>query len=400
MTERLADFDHPLVRETAARLIRGETIRAGKLRRLFLYVRDDIEFAFPDAGDLVKASETIRLGIGQCNTKATLLLALCRASDIPSRIRFSLIHKDIQKGFFTGIAYRLMPARLSHSWIEVEIDGRWRRIDTFINDLPLFEAARAELRRRHWTVGFSIALEDGNASAELDLDDEAFSQMVAVTDDHGVWDDPADYYASDRYRNRPGVLRMWAYRRLIGGVNRRVDALREGRIERGTAITSIEMATHLDAPPYRVWEELKKPRLLLFVSLPMIRFTPVKPEELPERWKEGDYVLRMTFYGVVPFGRQVVGISLPATEGGKRMLRDTGRGTLAKRWEHLISVEPDGEGTRYTDRVGIDAGFLHAARRGLRPPVLRASSGTVAKAGEGWVRLCRGRSIGISCGRA
>ena len=52
--------------------------------------------------------------------------------------------------------------------------------------------------------------------------------MAAVTGDHGVWDDPDDYYSSPLYRNRPGLLRMLAYRLLIGGVNRRVAKLREG----------------------------------------------------------------------------------------------------------------------------------------------------------------------------
>ncbi len=119
-----------------------------------------------------------------------------------------------------------MPSQISHSWIEVEVDGRWRRIDTFINDLPLFDAAREELKRRQWSVGLSVALKDGDASADLDLDREAFQQMAAVTDDHGVWDDPADYYASTKYKNRPDALRMWFYKRMIGGVNCRVAELR------------------------------------------------------------------------------------------------------------------------------------------------------------------------------
>lgn len=223
---KLADYDHPLVKETAERLTRSETTLRGKLDQIFHFVRDDIRFAFPLDGDLVKASETIQLGYGQCNTKATLLLALCKAADIPARIHFSLITKDIQKGFFTGIAYWLMPQEISHSWIEVEIDDRWRRIDTFINDLPLFNSAKAKIKRVGWSVGYSVALKDGEASADLDLDHEVYQQMAAVTDDHGTWDDPSAYYSSTSYKNRPDRLRMWVYRHLIGGINRRVENLR------------------------------------------------------------------------------------------------------------------------------------------------------------------------------
>jgi hypothetical protein len=224
----LADSDHPVTQAKAQCLtVEAKTDRE-KLERLFLFVRDEIAFGFPQKGDLVPSSETIQTGMGQCNTKATLLLALCRASAIPARIHFSLISKDIQRGFFPGIAYWLMPQNISHSWIEVEIEGAWRRIDSFINDMPLHKAAEHELRRRGWNIGFSLALFNGHASADLSIDKEAFEQMAAVTDDHGVWDDPSDYYASPLYQNRPSRLRMLAYRLMIGRVNRKVKRLREG----------------------------------------------------------------------------------------------------------------------------------------------------------------------------
>lgn len=62
--QRLADYDNPLVRETAERLTSDAITVREKLNRLFHYVRDDIKFAFPQEGDLVKASTTIRLGKG------------------------------------------------------------------------------------------------------------------------------------------------------------------------------------------------------------------------------------------------------------------------------------------------------------------------------------------------
>ena len=227
---RLADHDDPLVRAVAERLTAGETTPRGKLARLFAYVRDDISFGFPLAGDLVPASEVIRSGSGQCNTKSTLLLALCRAAGIPVRIHFSLIGREIQRGFFKGLSYWLMPRQISHSWIEVEIDGRWRRLDAYINDLPLQRAAVAELHRRGWQTGLSVALPTvGEPATDLDLDDERFVQMDAVTEDHGIWDDPAAYYASPAYRNRPGALRSWLYRRVLGHVNERIARLRRSQ---------------------------------------------------------------------------------------------------------------------------------------------------------------------------
>lgn len=225
---RFADFEHPLVRDTAQRLVANETTARGKLQRIFAFVRDEIRFRFPVAGDLVKASETIRLGHGQCNTKSTLFLALCKAAGIPARIHFSLISKEIQRGFFTGPAYWLMPSKISHAWIEVEIDGRWRKIDAYINDPALQQGAIAELNRRGWRTGLSVALpQSGEPAFDLDIETEKFSQMAAVTDDHGTYDDPAEYYESPQYQNRPSRLKLWLYGLMIGAINRRVERIRQ-----------------------------------------------------------------------------------------------------------------------------------------------------------------------------
>jgi len=223
---RLADYEHPLVEEAAMRLTRSQTTTRGKLEKLFYYVRDDIEFAFPVDGDLVKASETIQSGLGQCNTKGTLFLALCKAIEIPARLHFSLIKKEIQRGFFTGVAYSMLPKFISHAWLEVEVDGSWRRIDSYINDETLYRGAKAELSRQGWATGFSVASGGGGSSAAFNIDDEAFVQMDAVTDDHGVWEEPGDYFASEFYKNRPGRLKLLFYRLFLTSINKRVSRLR------------------------------------------------------------------------------------------------------------------------------------------------------------------------------
>lgn len=224
----LADHSHPLVRDTALRLTAGENATRGKIEKLFYFVRDEILFGFPADGDLVRASDTLLLGFGQCNTKGTLFLALCKASGIPARLHFSLIRKEIQRGLFTGIAYRLMPPLISHAWIEVYVDGDWHRLDSYINDERFYEAGKAALRACGWDTGFSVACSSGESSAAFNLDAERFVQMDAVVEDQGVWDEPSDYYASPAYRNRPGALRLLVYRLLVGGINRTVQRLRAG----------------------------------------------------------------------------------------------------------------------------------------------------------------------------
>jgi len=66
----------------------------------------------------------------------------------------------------------------------------------------------------------------------------------------------------------------------------------------------------------------------------------------------------MLAFGLFPIGEQTIGIEYPLEDGRRRILRDNGHGALIKQWDHWIFVEPDGEGTRYTDRVDVDAGLL------------------------------------------
>ena len=121
----------------------------------------------------------------------------------------------------------------------------------------------------------------------------------------------------------------------------------------------VELSTVLDAPPERVWEEVNRPALLRFVAHPFVWFDPLDPPAFPERWEEREYRVRVRQLGVIPLGWQVIRIERPAPVGGTRYLRDNGRGALARRWDHLITVAPAGPGrTRYTDRVEIEAGPL------------------------------------------
>ncbi len=74
----LADYDHPTIKELAARLTQSETTVRGKLERIFHHVRDDIQFGFPMDGDYAKASGTVRLGTGNATRRPRCCLPLAR----------------------------------------------------------------------------------------------------------------------------------------------------------------------------------------------------------------------------------------------------------------------------------------------------------------------------------
>ena len=222
----LADYDNPTVKNKALILTKCCENIEDRIKALFYYVRDDIKFQFPNEGDFVPASQTIKYAYGQCNNKTILYLALCRAIGIEARAHFSLIDKSIQRGLIKGLFYWIIPQKISHCWLEVKLNNEWFPIDSYINDNEYYIVAKKKLRERGWNTGYSIACSKNESSIELDFNNEQFVQMDAVTDDHGVYDDPVDYYKSPNYKNRPNALKLFIYKIFISSVNNRVKKMR------------------------------------------------------------------------------------------------------------------------------------------------------------------------------
>ena len=127
----------------------------------------------------------------------------------------------------------------------------------------------------------------------------------------------------------------------------------------------ISLETHFSAPADKVWRLVQRSDTLTFVAAPLLTFRPLE-EPFPEIWSAGQYEVKMRFIGIVPLGRQRIDISLGAAPGGAKTIRDAGSGQIAQVWDHLITIAPEGAGTRYTDEVTIEAGLL------TRPVVLFA----------------------------
>lgn len=221
----LADSDHPLVRRTAEELTGDRTTPTSKTEAIFQYVRDQIAFGFPPRWDAVRSSETLQYGIGYCNTKATLFHALCRAAGVPSRIHTGLIDLQIMRGIFPSFAFTFLPSAGGHTWMEIQVGGEWHPIDSYINDRPLYAAALRRLQESGRPTGFSLSEANGPTSCELNLGGPGFVHMGAVVEDHGTWDDFAEYMASARYV----PMKRWqltAYPALARLANRKVARMR------------------------------------------------------------------------------------------------------------------------------------------------------------------------------
>lgn len=116
----------------------------------------------------------------------------------------------------------------------------------------------------------------------------------------------------------------------------------------------LRVTTTLRCSHEQVWQELQTTRLLNYICYPLVVFAPVDPSILPIRWSERRYDVKIKLFGFLPFGTQAIVISVPEPY----CVRDNGFSRLIPKWDHLISIRPDDNGTKYTDTVDIKAGLL------------------------------------------
>lgn len=100
------------------------------------------------------------------------------------------------------------------------------------------------------------------------------------------------------------------------------------------------------------------PKLLHYVARPMVAFITVSSPALPERWKEGKYVVGLRLFGFIPLGHQTIVMSVPSRSGSHIELRDNGYSSLPSRWDHLIAIRSAEGGCVYSDLVEVKAGVL------------------------------------------
>lgn len=230
--EATAKIDHrsASLREVAERVGDAATAREAAIR-LHDHVRDNIRFGFCPAMYDQSASQVLRAGVGYCLTKSTLLVALLRALGIPARQHFVDISVEILHGIMTP-----RTPLIDHCYVEVLLDEGWVRVDSFIVDMPLAEAARARLRREGRMVGYGVHIDgvsvwDGRRDAFCQFVNngavEGFSEM-----DHGLFRDIDEFHEKAESWNRIGLLARLFMPAFASAANARAEALRHapGRI--------------------------------------------------------------------------------------------------------------------------------------------------------------------------
>lgn len=161
-----------------------------KIKEIYNFVRDEIKFGY-NVDDSIPASQVLKDGYGQCNTKGTLFMALLRSVGIPCRIHGFTIDKKLQKGAMTGFVYSSAPQNIFHSWVEVFYQSRWYELEAFILDTEyLTKLQNINSACIGAFCGYGVAVSDFK-NPVIDWNaNNTYIQSEGINQDFGVYDSP------------------------------------------------------------------------------------------------------------------------------------------------------------------------------------------------------------------
>lgn len=197
-------------------------------KAIYNYVRDEILFGY-NIDNTISASNVLKDGFGQCNTKGKLFMALLRACNVPCRVHGFTINKKLQKGAMTGFVYRNAPQNVFHSWVEVFLDDRWYKLEAFILDKKYL--GKLQIRNSNCTgafCGYGVAIKDFQ-NPIIDFDgNNTYIQSEGINQDFGVYDSPDELLKE--HHQEMSSLKEFAYKHIGRHLmNRNVKKIRNGK---------------------------------------------------------------------------------------------------------------------------------------------------------------------------
>ncbi len=224
----LVEATHPRIVALAKEITQSiQTDRAAAVA-VHDWVRDQIPFGLSRGFYETSATEVLDAKAGYCNTKVSLFNALLRARGIPTRMRMMDLSAQVLLGLFDpGTLY------IDHAVTEVFLAGAWVKVDSYVVDKPLANAAARRLTATGAKAGFGI---HGDGKSDWDGRSHNFIQCLdngAIKDyvlkDHGVFVDVADFYQrASAPRNRKTLVSGLMTRLGAPSLNQKIQAIRVG----------------------------------------------------------------------------------------------------------------------------------------------------------------------------
>jgi len=221
----ILNFSHPSIQNLLQKQNWMALEPVERLRAIYNFVRDEIKFGY-NKSDTIQASQVLADGYGQCNTKATLLMALLRACQIPNRIHGFTIDKALQKGAIRGIWYKLSPRNILHSWVEVYVNEAWYYLEGVILDkMYLEKLQRLNTDCKGTFCGFGVYTDSFEKPLiEWNLN-HTYIQDKGINHDFGVFESPDAFYA--KHQQSLGVFKKFIFQKIVRFLmNKNVESIR------------------------------------------------------------------------------------------------------------------------------------------------------------------------------
>lgn len=179
-------------------------------RAVYEFCRDEILFGYNAGADSMPASAILEEGLGHCNTKSTLLMALLRALGIPCRLRGFTIDKRLQKGAMTAFVYLMAPREILHTWVEVSLGGHWIVLEGVILDQQYLQAVQTRFSNcQHAFLGYAVATPSLAEPSVQWTGQSTYIQREGIARELGLYASPDEFYREHR-TNLSGV-KGWLY---------------------------------------------------------------------------------------------------------------------------------------------------------------------------------------------
>jgi len=191
----MLDFNHAHIQDLVEQRKWKNLSQYDAIGAIYNYVRDEVRFGY-NKDDRLAASQVLRDGYGQCNTKGTLLMALLRAVGVSTRFHGFTIYNELQRGAIPDYLFMVAPARIIHSWVEVYQDGRWINLEGYILDKDYLKQVQTHFANQSKSFsGYGISTK---CLSNPDIDwngQDTYIQSEGIADDFGVFTQPEEFYS-------------------------------------------------------------------------------------------------------------------------------------------------------------------------------------------------------------
>ena len=225
----LLNFNNPKIQELILERGWQALPEFERIGAIYDFVRNEIKFGYNESDNL-PASRVLEDGVGQCNTKGILLMALLRANQIACRFHGFTIDKLLQKGAITGWAYVLAPRSIIHSWVEIWHNDRWINLEGFILDENYLRALQRRNPSAQRFIGFGAAVTNLSEPPVEWSGGDTYIQREGINADFGIFNSP-DYFYQQHGTNLSG-FKKWVFETIVRSqMNGNVERIRDSSLD-------------------------------------------------------------------------------------------------------------------------------------------------------------------------